>query len=190
MNIIAETENNDVQVKAKGETEKDVLQLMERENVDDTRSEVSGSVVDENTPENTNNSIWCELCLLVAHHWRICWQFWMHSLNWLLTFPYWRRHWPFHSVMIFYFIFFLLLFLCYIAVIEIDVVCLPPSHLSAFESSSRMWRRIRRGRNASVFRGIKPEKCRMAVLLLVPFIWFSGDCCALDIEKQKQFKGV
>ena len=66
--MIAETENNDVQVKTKDETEKDVLQLIEWENVDDTRSEVSGSVVDENTPENTNNSIGCELCLLLAHH--------------------------------------------------------------------------------------------------------------------------
>ena len=66
--MIAETENNDVQVKAKDETEKDVLQLMERENVDDTRSEVSGSVVDENTTGNTNNPIGSELCLLLAHH--------------------------------------------------------------------------------------------------------------------------
>ena len=43
--MIAETENNDVPVKTKDETEKDVLQLIEWENVDDTRSEVSGSVV-------------------------------------------------------------------------------------------------------------------------------------------------
>ena len=68
MNMIAETENNDVQVKTKDETEKDVLQLMERESVDNTRSEVSGSAVDEGTTGNTNNPIGCELCLLVAHH--------------------------------------------------------------------------------------------------------------------------
>ena len=73
--MVAETENNDVQVKTKDETEKDVLQLMERESVDNTRSEVSGSAVDEGTTGNTNNPIGCELCLLVAHHWRICWQF-------------------------------------------------------------------------------------------------------------------
>ena len=66
--MIAETENNDVPVKTKDETEKDVLQLIEGENVDDTRSEVSGSVVDENTTGNTNTPIGCELCLLFAHH--------------------------------------------------------------------------------------------------------------------------
>ena len=66
--MIAETENNDVPVKTKDETEKDVLQLIEWENVDDTRSEVCGSVVDENTTGNTNIPIRCELCLLLAHH--------------------------------------------------------------------------------------------------------------------------
>ena len=63
-----QTENNDVQVKTKDETEKDVLQLMERENVDNTRSEVSGLAVDVGTTGNTNIPIGCELCLLVAHH--------------------------------------------------------------------------------------------------------------------------
>ena len=57
-----------------------------------------------------------------------------------------------------------------LTVIEIDVVCLPLSHLSAFEKGSRMWRRIRRGRNVSVFSVIKPEKCRMSVLTLVSFV--------------------
>ena len=46
---------------------------MESDNIDDTNSEVAGNVVDENTPSNTNNPIGCELCLLLAHHWRICW---------------------------------------------------------------------------------------------------------------------
>ena len=64
---------------------------------------------------------------------RLGWQFWMHSLNWLLTFPYWRRHWPFTSVMFFLYFIFLLVFLCYIAVIEIDVVCLSLSHFSALK---------------------------------------------------------
>ena len=41
---------------------------MESDNIDDTNSEVAGSVVDENTPQNTNNPIGCELCLLLAHH--------------------------------------------------------------------------------------------------------------------------
>ena len=62
--MVAETENNDVQVKAKDETERCTAVNGKG---DDTRSEVSGSVVDENTPENTNNPIGCELCLLVAH---------------------------------------------------------------------------------------------------------------------------
>ena len=41
---------------------------MESDNIDDTNSEVAGSVVDENTPGNTNNPIGGELSLLLAHH--------------------------------------------------------------------------------------------------------------------------
>ena len=46
---------------------------MTSDNVDDTDSEVSESVVAEDPTGNTNNPIGCELCLLLAHHWRICW---------------------------------------------------------------------------------------------------------------------
>ena len=66
--MISEKETINVQEKAKVETERNTLQLMKRENLADTNSEVAGSAVDENTPENTNNSIGCELCLLLAHH--------------------------------------------------------------------------------------------------------------------------
>ena len=41
---------------------------MESDNIGDTNSEVAGTVVDEDTPGNTNNPIGCELCLLLAHH--------------------------------------------------------------------------------------------------------------------------
>ena len=47
---------------------------MTSDNVDDTESEVADSVVAEDPTGNTNNAIDCELCLLLAHHWRICWQ--------------------------------------------------------------------------------------------------------------------
>ena len=46
---------------------------MTSDNVDDTDSEVAESVVAEDPTGNTNNPIGCELCLLLAHHWRICW---------------------------------------------------------------------------------------------------------------------
>ena len=75
VHVISERETINVQEEAKEETERNALHLMKRKNLADTKSEVSGSVVDENTPENTNNPIGCELCLHVAHHWRICWQF-------------------------------------------------------------------------------------------------------------------
>ena len=46
---------------------------MTSDNVDGTKSEVAGSVVADDITGNTNNPIGCELCLLLAHHWRICW---------------------------------------------------------------------------------------------------------------------
>ena len=46
---------------------------MTSDNVDDTDSEVADSLVAEDPTGNTNNLIGCELCLLLAHHWRICW---------------------------------------------------------------------------------------------------------------------
>ena len=46
---------------------------MTSDNVDDTESEVAENVVAEDTTGNTNNPIGCELCLLLAHNWRICW---------------------------------------------------------------------------------------------------------------------
>ena len=46
---------------------------MTSDNVDDTESEVADSVVAEDPTGNTNNPISCEWCLLLAHHWRICW---------------------------------------------------------------------------------------------------------------------
>ena len=64
----SERETINVQEKAKAETERNALQLMKRENLADIKSDVAGSAGDENTPENTNNSICCELCLLLAHH--------------------------------------------------------------------------------------------------------------------------
>ena len=47
---------------------------MTSDNVDDTDSEVAENVVAKDPTGNTNNPIGCELCLLLAHHWRICWQ--------------------------------------------------------------------------------------------------------------------
>ena len=41
---------------------------MTSDNVDDTDSEVAGSVVAQDPTGNTNNPIGCELCLLLAHH--------------------------------------------------------------------------------------------------------------------------
>ena len=46
---------------------------MTSDNVDDTKSEVAGCVVANDLNGNTYNPIGCELCLLLAHHWRICW---------------------------------------------------------------------------------------------------------------------
>ena len=46
---------------------------MTSDNVDDTESEVAENVVAEDPTGNTNNPTGCELCLLLAHHWRICW---------------------------------------------------------------------------------------------------------------------
>ena len=46
---------------------------MTSDNVDDTESDVAESVVAEDPTGNTNNPIGCEWCLLLAHHWRICW---------------------------------------------------------------------------------------------------------------------
>ena len=46
---------------------------MTSDNVDDTDSEVAENVVAEDPTGNTNNIIGCELSLLLAHHWRICW---------------------------------------------------------------------------------------------------------------------
>ena len=66
--MISVKETINVQEKANVETERNTLQLMKRENLADTNSEVAGSAVDENKPENTSNSICCELCLLLAHH--------------------------------------------------------------------------------------------------------------------------
>ena len=60
MNVIAETATNDVPDRATDEQERNA-QLMKRKNIDD-------SEVDENTPENTNNPIYCEFCLPFAPH--------------------------------------------------------------------------------------------------------------------------
>ena len=49
------------------------MNQMTSDNVDDTEYKVTESVVDENSNGNKNNPIGCELCLLLAHHWRICW---------------------------------------------------------------------------------------------------------------------
>ena len=46
---------------------------MTSDNADDTKLEMVNSLADEDTAGNTNNPIGCELCLLLAHHWRICW---------------------------------------------------------------------------------------------------------------------
>ena len=61
MNVIAETATNDVPDRAKDENGRNALQLMKRKNIDD-------SAVDENTPENTNNPIYCEFCFPFAPH--------------------------------------------------------------------------------------------------------------------------
>ena len=50
VHVISEREIINVQEKAKVETERNALQLMKRENLADTKSEVGGSAVDENTP--------------------------------------------------------------------------------------------------------------------------------------------
>ena len=41
---------------------------MTSDNVDDTESEVANIVVNKDTTRNTNNSIGCGWCLLLAHH--------------------------------------------------------------------------------------------------------------------------
>ena len=46
---------------------------MTSDNVDDSVSDVAESVVAKDPTGNTNNTIGCELCLILAHHWRICW---------------------------------------------------------------------------------------------------------------------
>ena len=56
---------------------------------------------------------------------------------------------------------------CYLAIVALDVVCIPASHLSASGRACSRSGRRRRGRlgwrNVSVLSGIKAEKCRMAV---------------------------
>ena len=60
VDVIAETATNDVPVRATDEQERNA-QLMKGKNIDD-------SEVDENTPENTNNPIYCEFCFPFAPH--------------------------------------------------------------------------------------------------------------------------
>ena len=59
--ILEQRQMNDVPDRAKDEKGRNALQLMKRKNKDD-------SEVDENTPENTNNPIYCEFCLPLAPH--------------------------------------------------------------------------------------------------------------------------
>ena len=59
--ILEQRQMNDVPDRAKDEKGRNALQLMKRKNIDD-------SEVDENTPENTNNPIYCEFCFPFAPH--------------------------------------------------------------------------------------------------------------------------
>ena len=73
----------------------------------------------------------------------------MHSLRCIFSFSYlWWWHWTFPSAMFFLsfllllliIIFFvLLLFLCYLGIAALDVVCIPPSHLSVTGRGSSGW---------------------------------------------------
>ena len=59
--ILEQRQMNDVPDRAKDEKGRNALQLMKRKNKDD-------SAVDESTPENTNNPIYCEFCFPFAPH--------------------------------------------------------------------------------------------------------------------------
>ena len=91
----------------------------------------------------------------------------------------------------------------YLAIVALDVVCIPASHLSASGRACSGSGRRRRGRlgcrNVSVFSGIKQRNAGWLSFLahVIPLAYFSGefewlihsgDSCAVVLAKTTEFK--